>query len=98
MNYVWYEIRKVILDLSHISASNEEFLPLHFPTSKFEKEIIWLLESYFCFVWNLGYVQQRDVIDRAQLFSFLKYKYRISQLGARVKLDLKLIELLMQPR
>ena len=41
-------------------------------------------------------MKNTSIIHRAQVFGFLKFKYKISQIGARVKLDPVLLNKLQQ--
>ena len=94
---VWKDIKEVAFDLMQTSnVTNESLLCLQFPTCQFDQEICWLLGSYFSFIWKLSHVKKSTVIHRAQVFGFLKFKYKISQLGARIKLDARLLNSLRQ--
>ena len=56
---------------------------MRFPKSRYENEMSWLVGSYVQHVWQLLNSEGVSVIDRGQLFGYLKYKYRVDQLGAR---------------
>ena len=93
---MWENIKKVVTELLQVNVTNENLLFLQFPESDFDREICWLLGYYSSFIWRSSYVKKTAKIHRAQVFGFLKFKYKISQIGARVKLDSVLLNKLQQ--
>ena len=57
---------------------------LHLPDNRSSNEVIWLISSY---VWSALYVKGAAVLNDAQFFGFLKFKYKNDQLGARLPLN-----------
>ena len=88
---MWKCIQEIMFDILQKHVSNHDALSLLFPSSSFEADLVWLLGSFFGLIWKWHHVKG-DNISCAQLFGFLKFKYRKSQLGSRVALGSKLLE------
>ena len=89
----WRGIKEIICNLLQEKLNDADLLTLSFPGIKFDKEIMWLLGSYFEYVWSFIYVKGVTVC-RAQLFGHLRFKYKKDQLGARANMDSKLMQIL----
>ena len=88
---MWNSVKEIIFDLLQVHVSNQDILSFLFPSSSFEAEIMWLLGSYVGLIWTWHYVKG-DTISSAQLFGFLKFKYRKSQLGSRVTFGPRMLD------
>ena len=89
----WRGIKEIICNLLQEKPNDADLLTLIFPGTKFDKKIMWLLGSYFEYVWSFIYVKGVTVC-RAQLFGHLRFKYKKDQLGARANMDSKLMQIL----
>ena len=59
---------------------------LNFNGGKHEEEIVWLIGNYVHEVWSF-FVKKGRAIRRAELFGFLKFKFKEDQLGARYQMN-----------
>ena len=69
-------------------VSNWEMINLVLPTSTFDKEIVWLVGTYVTRVWEEISVRRGALVKAEQFFGFLRFKYRLAQLGSRTPIDL----------
>ena len=78
---VWSWLKGQIVEFGgqQFNVADWELLNLFFPSSKFDKEVVWLISTYVMFVWENGYVRDAEV-KQEQFFGFLSYKYREHQL------------------
>ena len=84
----WSSIKNIIVNLLNIDVTDQSLISLNFPSSTFENEIMWILGSYFLFVWQSLRSEGESAVERKKLFGFLKFKYEASQLGARSQLNM----------
>ena len=56
-------------------------------TSTFVKEIVWLIGTYVTRVWEENSVRGGARVKAEQFFGFLRFKYRVAQLGSRTPLN-----------
>ena len=96
VSLLWNGIKTVACNLLQIDVPNSDMISLLFPKCNYEAEMVWLLGSYFGLIWTSRFVKGSSIKSRAQLFGFLKFKYKRSQVGARVRLEARLLELLEQ--
>ena len=68
-------------------VSNWEMINLVLPTSTLEKEIVWLIGSYVTRVWEEIFVRGGSLVKADQFFGFLRFKYRVAQMGSRTPLN-----------
>ena len=82
----WEDI-KLLIDplLPQKNVGSNLLLLLDFNAGKYEAEISWLLGNYVREIWTT-FVKKRRAIRRAELFGFLKFKFKSDQLGARYKM------------
>ena len=83
VSLVWPSIRDILVVLARQNVTDSDLILLRFPKSRYENEMSWLVGSYVQHVWQLLNSEGVSMIDRGQLFGYLKYKYRVDQLGAR---------------
>ena len=69
-------------------VSQNELILLNFPRSHNDTEVTWLVGTYIHFVWKTFQERRKDSVSRAQLFGFLKFKYKTDQLGSRSQLNI----------
>ena len=88
VDFVWSWVRGRLLDLlggsSHLS--NWELINLFLPSTRFEKEIVWVVGSYVAEVWSEMFSKRGNHLKADQFFGFLKFKYKAAQLGSRMPL------------
>ena len=83
---VWEDIKRLIDPLlPQKDIGSVQLLLLNFNAGKCEAEISWLLGNYVREVWTT-FVKKGRPIRRAELFGFLKFKFKSDQLGARFKM------------
>ena len=86
--FVWSWVRGRLLDLlggsSHLS--NWELINLFLPSTRFEKEIVWVVGSYVAEVWSEMFSRRGNHLKADQSFGFLRFKYKAAQLGSRMPL------------
>ena len=84
---LWKEIRLLIDPLLlQKNIDSLQLLMLNFSGGKYEAEIIWLIGNYMQEVWSTS-IRKGRAISRAELFGFLKFKFKSDQLGARFKMQ-----------
>ena len=76
-----------LLDVGEAEVSDEEIINLRLPKNRCSNEVIWLIGSYVGEVWRTLYAKGGAELNEAQFFGFLKFKYKIDQLGARLVLN-----------
>ena len=88
---VWRWVRGRVVEMlgaGGAQVSNWEMINLVLPTSTFDKEIVWLVGTYVTRVWEEISVRGGALVKAEQFFGFLRFKYRLAQLGSRTPLDL----------
>ena len=85
---VWSEVRRMLNNIqqSIISTSNLELITLTFPKGGFSKEIAWIVATYVTEIWRI-HCRSSSFPNRDQMFGFLRFKFKLDQIGARVKLN-----------
>ena len=84
----WSNIQELIVNLLRDNVTHQNILLLSFPKTAYENEVMWLVGSYFLFIWTSLQSDGASSVDKKKLFGFLKYKFKESQLGARIHLCL----------
>ena len=84
---VWEDVLAVLVQMEPKIAdlSNWEIITLKLMKSSWENEIVWLVGSYLSETWKLLSLKGEIFLSREKVFGFLKFKYRIDQVGARYK-------------
>jgi len=49
--------------------------------------MLWLIAAYLAEIWKIRYLKHEADVDRHKMFGFLKFKYRMDQVGARCRLE-----------
>ena len=86
---VWGSVKEVLVKLLPTSNSvllDMDLLTLNFTHKRRENEIVWLVSTYVCEIWNqmkLGFAPDKD-----QMFGFLRFKYKVDRMGSRMHLAL----------
>ena len=57
-------------------------------TGNKEKEVAWLLGTYIEKIWNDVTYQGMNAVKIDEFFGYLKFKYRMDQLGSRCSLNI----------
>ena len=86
VSHVWKRLKLMIVNLLSVGIqdlSDWKLINLQLPRSRNRNEVIWLLGIYVTEVWARGAPE----LGEDQFFGFLKYKYRLDQLGARWPLN-----------
>ena len=87
INESWKKIRLLIDPLLlQKNIDSLQLLMLNFSGGKYEAEIISLIGNYMHEVWST-FIRKGRAIKRAELFGFLKFKFKSDQLGARFKMQ-----------
>jgi hypothetical protein len=76
-----------LLGVGDAEVADWELINLRLPNNRSSNEVIWLISSYLREVWSALYVKGAAVLNDAQFFGFLKFKYKNDQLGARLPLN-----------
>ena len=84
----WNSVSDILSVLLGQTVSQSELITLRFPKSHNDTEVTWLIGVYIYFVWKTFQGERKDLVDRDQLFGFLKYKYKSDQLGSRSPLNI----------
>ena len=71
---------------SIITTSDLELITLTFPKGGFAKEIAWIVATYVTEIWRI-HCRGSSFPNRDQMFGFLRFKFKLDQIGARVKLN-----------
>ena len=70
-----------------LQISNWELINLYSPSTRFEKEVVWLVKTYVAGVWSEIFIRNGAFLKGDQFFGFLKFKYKAAQLGSRMPLS-----------
>ena len=84
---VWRRVEDKILILVKETVDNLDLVRYIIPVCNAEKEVVWLLGTYFEKTWKDLYVNGCDSLKEEEYFGYLKFKYKADQLGARQELD-----------
>ena len=86
---VWSWVRARLLGLlgSNSQISNWELINLFIPSTRFEKEVVWLVGTYVAEVWLSIFSRGSTCLKSDQFFGFLTFKYKAAQLGSRMPLN-----------
>ena len=84
---MWRWVKEKIVTLVRETIENSDLIRYMLPTCSAEKEIVWLLGTYFEKTWKDLYTNGCDRLKTDEFFGYLKFKYKADQLGARVNLD-----------
>ena len=87
----WNAIKVILMKLisqssATISIENLDLISLRFRRTCNENEIVWLLSSYLHRVWNMLFREGKQLVEKGRMFGYLRFKYKVDQLGARVHL------------
>ena len=82
---LWTDIRSLVDPLLSRNCSNLDLLTLNFSSVNYDTEITWLIGAYVVEVWNIQ-KSNGKVWARAELFGFLKFKFRNNKRGAKLML------------
>ena len=91
---VWTEVRTLLESISPAILStltNLQMITLDIPKIVEEDTFVWIIGHYMNLVWKYVHIQGIQ-IGKKKVFGFLKFKYKVDQLGARR--PLKRIQLL----
>ena len=86
----WERLKNIVLNLLSVDSaevSNWELINLRLPNHMNTNEVIWLLGTYVGEAWSSLFAKGAVKLNAAQLFGFMKFKYKSDQLGARVQLN-----------
>lgn len=83
---IWNELRHLVNPLlNQQNILDLQLLTFNFKSGTYDAEISWLLGNYVHEVWTT-FIKKGRVIRRAELFGYLKFKFKQDQLGARFKM------------
>ena len=60
---------------------------MHLPGNRCSNEVIWLVGTYVGEVWRCLVIKSCAMLGDDKFFGFLKFKYKMDQLGARLPLN-----------
>ena len=86
---LWREIRKIVVDKMPPGLSavaNMDILTLNFPKNDKENCCIWLVGTYMDWIWKAT-TSKKFRQRKEELFGYLKFKYKVDQLGSRMPLQ-----------
>ena len=76
-----------LLGVEESEISDSDLINLHLPRNNCSKEVIWLVGSYVGEDWNCLVIRSAGMLSEDKFFGFLKFEYKMDQLGARLPLD-----------
>jgi hypothetical protein len=76
-----------LLGVEGAEISDSELINLHLPRNRCSNEVIWLVGSYVGEVWRCLFTKSAAMLSVDKFFGFLKFKYKMDQLGARLPLN-----------
>ena len=83
---IWDAVRFLVDPLlPQQNVADNQLLSFNFKSGSYDAEISWLLGNYVHEVWTT-FVNKGRIIRRAELFGFLKFKFKQDQLGARYQM------------
>ena len=87
---VWNILKSLIIKRlpASFSGSNLDIITLNFPKQKDDAEVVWLMGRYLEESWRLVKGNEGNRLSKRKFFGFLKFKYRVDQLGAKMPLDI----------
>ena len=85
---LWSWIKTIVSELLEEVLLDTTLINFFIPKCNKEKEVAWLLGSYIEKVWNDVTYQGMNAAKIDEFFGYLKFKYRMDQLGSRCSLDI----------
>ena len=82
---LWTSVKQLLNEILNESYGDLELLLLSFNSEVFEKEAVWLISTYVYELWRV-FVNTGFLPCKEQMFGFLKFKFKVDQLGSRSKL------------
>ena len=76
-----------LLDVQEAELSDVDLINLHLPRNRLNNEVVWLIGNYVGEVWNCLVTKSAASLCEDQFFGFLKFKYKLDQLGSRLPLN-----------
>ena len=76
-----------LLGVEETEVSDSDLINLLLPRNRCSNEVIWLVGSYVGEAWNCLVIKSAGMLSEDKFFGFLKFKYKMVQLGARLPLD-----------
>ena len=87
---VWKRLKIMIANLLAVQEahlSDMDLLNLRLPRNNFNNEVVWLIGNYVGKLWDCLIIRSAASLCVDQFFGFLKFKYRVDQLGSRLPLN-----------
>jgi hypothetical protein len=87
---VWERLKVMIVNLLGVGeteVSDSDLINLHLPRNRCGNEVIWLVGTYVGEVWGCLVIRSAASLSENKFFGFLKFKYKMDQLGARLPLN-----------
>ena len=84
---VWKRLKIMIANLLAVQEahlSDMDLLNLRLPRNNFNNEVVWLIGNYVGKLWDCLIIRSAASLCDDQFFGFLKFKYRVDQLGSRL--------------
>ena len=87
---MWEKLKVMIVNLLGVEEteiSDSDLINLHLPRNRCSNEVIWLVGTYVGEVWGCLDIKSAASLSDDKFFGFLKFKYKMDQLGARLQLN-----------
>ena len=79
VNTFWRWVRSVlhlIMGVQGDIITDRELLKFSWPSSKFDREMVWLISSFVWFRWRKFESDGSNTINGRELFGFMRFKYK----------------------
>ena len=76
-----------LVSLIDVNVPDESLIRFMFSSLRYDKEVVWLLDSYLADIWKLVHIQCVIEVQCEELFGFMKFKYKQDQQAAWVHMN-----------
>ena len=90
MIQVWGRLKVMISNLLAVEGTDlpdSDLINLQLPRNRCSNEVIWLIGNYVGEVWGCLVIKSAAKLSGDKFFGFLKFKYKMDQLAARLPLN-----------
>ena len=75
------------------NVADWDIINLFFPTSRHDREIIWMVSTYVLYVWDTVNIMKKQDVKFDKFFGFLTFKFKMYQ-ATSLGLDQVLVHIL----
>ena len=79
VSWSWLKRQVVRLGLMGPNFADWDIINLFFPTSRHDREIIWMVSTYVLYVWDTVNIMKKQDVKFDKFFGFLTFKFKMHQ-------------------